>query len=227
MFRRKNKKKNGEESSQPSDGAQAGPAEDEAGVAAAPPGEAAATEPPEPVVPEAEHSSAAPVAAGALPEDGQSEATPRPAAVEARPADGEVAAGYDDDHLPVSFWVESVFDNRPPPSLEERERQAAAEFEAAIAPGLEKLRDAVPDASSPDEARRLLEERQGEVLVDEEGERLKQSDMYSGEASVHYRIQRHFRRPRGRVGWGEWRPPPGLAGNEGGSPRPGARRGSG
>jgi hypothetical protein len=108
--------------------------------------------------------------------------------------------------------VESVLDTRPPPSREELERQAAADFQAAIAPSLEKLREVVPEASSPEEARRVLEERQGELLPDPEGERLRANDIFKTEATVHYRIQKQLERPRGRVGWGRpWEPPAGLA----------------
>jgi hypothetical protein len=116
---------------------------------------------------------------------------------------------YDDDRLPVSYWVESVLDTSAPPSREELERQAEADFRAAIAPGLEGLREAVPDASSPDEAMQALEARQGEHLPDPEGANLSQRDIYRNEASVYYRIRNHFDLPRRRVGWGEpWRPPP-------------------
>ena len=146
---------------------------------------------------------------------GAPEPAPSPAASEARSGDGGYDPGYDDEyHLPPRVWVESVLDTRPPPSREELERQAAADFQAAISPSLEKLRELVPDASSPEEARRALEEREREIEFppDAEGEQLKARDVYRTEASVHYRIQRQLERPRGRVGWGRpWEPPAGLA----------------
>lgn len=118
----------------------------------------------------------------------------------------------DDDRLPVSFWIESVFTNAPPANPEERERMAAQEFQAAIAPGLEGLREVVPDASSPEEAKQILEEQQGEFVEDTEGPNLSASDIYRSDTSVYYRIRTHFDRPRRRVGWGgEWRPPAGLS----------------
>jgi hypothetical protein len=134
----------------------------------------------------------------------EAQAPPRPPP----PPAAESEDGYDDDRLPVSFWIESVFTNAAPPSWEERERQAEADFRAAIAPGLEGLGEAVPEASSPDEALQALEGRQGEHLPDPEGENLSQHDIYRNEASIYYRIRNHFDLPRRRVGWGEpWRPP--------------------
>jgi hypothetical protein len=149
-------------------------------------------------------------------DDGAAEEAPAPAPVSARSGpgdgDGDYGPGYVGDHLPVSVWVESVLDTRPPPSREELERQAAADFQAAIAPSLEKLREVVPEAASPEEARRVLEERQGELLPDPEGETLRANDIFKTEATVHHRIQKQLERPRGRVGWGRpWEPPAGLA----------------
>ncbi len=145
-----------------------------------------------------------------------------PVATETPPGDGEYGPGYVDDHLPPRVWVESVLDTRPPPSREELERQAAADFQAAIAPSLEKLREAVPDASSPEEARRALEEReqQTELRPDPEGDLAPGRDIYRKEASIHYRIQRQLERPRRRAGWSRpWTPPAGLA-----RPAPGSSR---
>ncbi|HWC09919.1 MAG TPA: hypothetical protein VG455_01730 [Acidimicrobiales bacterium] len=146
-----------------------------------------------------------------------SPAPPERAAVGPSDGDGDGDAGpvYVDDHMPVSVWVESVLDTRPPPGRDELARQAEADFHAAIAPSLAGLQEAVPDATSPDEARRALQERveQTEALPDPEGERLRGRDVFRSEASVHYRIQRHLERRRGRVGWGRpWEPPAGLAG---------------
>ena len=147
--------------------------------------------------------------------NGAAEEAPAPAPAAVRSGNGDDGPGYVDDYLPPRVWVESVLDTRPPPSRDELERQAAADFEAAIAASLEGLREVVPDASSPDEARRVLEERQGDALPDPEGERLRAHDLFRTEASVHYRIQKQLERPRGRVGWGRpWEPPAGLARQE-------------
>ena len=148
---------------------------------------------------------------GAVPRTSDREQDHRP---EARPGEDSYGPGYDGEYLPPRVWGESVLDNRPPPSRDELARQAEADFQAAIAPSLQGLREVVPDASSPDEARRALEEREGEIEfpTDSEGERMKQGDIFKTEATVHYRIQKQMERPRGRVGWGRpWEPPAGLA----------------
>lgn len=140
----------------------------------------------------------------------ESEHRPEPGA---RPGSDDYGPGYVGEQLPPRVWMESVLDNRPPPSREELERRAAADFQAAIAPSLQGLREAVPDASSPDDARRALEERESEIEFppDPEGERMKQNDIYKTEATIHHRIQKQMERPRGRVGWGRpWEPPAGL-----------------
>ena len=148
---------------------------------------------------------------GAVPKTSDTEQSHQP---EARPGEDSYGPGYVGEFLPPRVWVESVLDNRPPPSREELARQAEADFQAAIAPSLAPLREVVPEASSPDEARRALEEREAEIEfpTDSEGERMKQSDIFRTEATVHYRIQKQMQRPRGRVGWGRpWEPPAGLA----------------
>jgi hypothetical protein len=148
---------------------------------------------------------------GARPRSSDTEQAHRP---EARPGEDNYGPGYDGDSLPPRIWVESVLDTRPPPSRDELARQAEADFQAAIAPSLQGLRAVVPDASSPEEARRVLEERESEIEfpADTEGERMRANDIFKTEATVHYRIQKQMERPRGRVGWGRsWEPPAGLA----------------
>ncbi|HEX2192816.1 MAG TPA: hypothetical protein VHH09_06440, partial [Acidimicrobiales bacterium] len=190
MFRRKKK-----------DVAEASTSADEAGGAVTTTeGEAEAPPPPEQDM--VETPSAAPEPVAAQPTDDTGPA-PEPVAAEARSGNGGYDPGYaDDGYLPPRVWMESVLDNRPPPSREELARQAEADFQAAISPSLEKLRDVVPDASSPEEARRALEEREREIEFppDAEGEQLKGRDIFRREASVHYRIQKQLERPRGRVG---------------------------
>lgn len=123
------------------------------------------------------------------------------------PPEGDV-----EERLPASFYFEGVVKPSPVPTRDELERQAEADFRAAIAPSLEPLRELVPDASSPDEAIQVLAERQGEALVDEEGPKLSSRDIYRNETSVYYRIRTHFDKPSRRPGLRrEWQPPSGLA----------------
>ena len=122
------------------------------------------------------------------------------------------SGGDFEERLPPSFYFEGVIKPSPVPTRDELERQAEADFRAAIAPSLEPLRELVPEASSPDEAMRVLAERQGEALVDEEGAKLSSRDKYRNETSVYYRIRTHFDKPSRRPGLRrEWQPPSGLA----------------
>ncbi len=122
-----------------------------------------------------------------------------------------------EEHLPVSYWVgsvQSVLTKSGTSSPEEREREAAAEFQAAIMPGLMGLRDAVPDAATPDDALRSLAQREAEhdYPEDPEAGSVSQRDIFRTDASVYYRIRNRFDKPKRRVGWNNpWRPPPGLA----------------
>jgi hypothetical protein len=131
------------------------------------------------------------------------------------PGDGDA---YGDERLPVSFYFEGLlkFKDDRPPSREELDRQAEADFRAAIAPAVGDLRELVPDSSSPEDALRMLTERWEDPLPDPEGERARGQDPYKrgpAETAVFYRIRRHFENPKRRVGFGReaWRPPPGLA----------------
>ncbi len=151
------------------------------------------------------------------------ELVPAPAEIKQRypryqPADVPLATPYGaEEHLSVGFVVGSVQDvlsKSGTASAEEREREAAAEFQAAIMPGLMGLRDAVPDAASPDDALRALaeQEAQHEFPEDSEGSSLSRRDIFQSDSAVYYRIRTRFEKPRRRVGWGDpWRPPPGLA----------------
>jgi len=122
-----------------------------------------------------------------------------------------------EEHLPPSYWVggvKEVLTKSGTSSAEEREREAAAEFQAAIMPGLMGLRDAVPDAATPDDALRALAQREAEHQYpdDPEAGSLANRDIFRTDASVYYRIRNRFDKPRRRVGWNNpWRPPPGLA----------------
>ncbi|MGI9033238.1 MAG: hypothetical protein ACR2HY_06080 [Acidimicrobiales bacterium] len=121
-----------------------------------------------------------------------------------------------DERLGTGFWIRSVqgaVSRAPQPSSADLEQQANDELQAAIMPGLLGLRDAVPDAASPDDAMRILAQREAEhdFPPDPEAGALVAGDIFGRETSVYYRIRRHFERPR-RARRGEpWRPPPGLA----------------
>ncbi len=135
-----------------------------------------------------------------------------------QPQDVPLATPYGaEEHLPMSYWVggvKNVLTKSGTSSPEERERDAAAEFQAAIMPGLMGLRDAVPDAATPDDALRALAQREAEHDYPEDPEALSlaQRDIFRSDASVYYRIRNRFEKPRRKVGWNNpWRPPPGLA----------------
>jgi len=135
-----------------------------------------------------------------------------------QPQDMPLATPYGaEERLPVSYWVggvKNVLTKSGTSSPEEREREAAAEFQAAIMPGLMGLRDAVPDAATPDDALRTLAQREAEHEFPEDPEALSlgQRDIFRTDASVYYRIRTRFDKPRRKVGWNNpWRPPPGLA----------------
>ncbi|HEX2272658.1 MAG TPA: hypothetical protein VHG90_02160 [Acidimicrobiales bacterium] len=139
----------------------------------------------------------------------------------AAPAAGPVSAAPPpeedgEERLPATFYFEGLLKNERPPSREELDRQAEADFHAAIAPAVGQLHELVPDASSPEDALRQLTERWEEPLPDPEGEAERGQDPFKrgpAETAVYYRIRRHFESPRRRVGFGReaWRPPPGLA----------------
>lgn len=126
---------------------------------------------------------------------------PAPAVVMAgNGADGEGADGNGrrgDGHRGSAIRglkVGDLLSDGPRKSEDQRQQEAAAEFMAAIAPAQELLMEEVPDASSPDDAAHRLLDRQNErpVLPDPEGERLIGKDIYGGDASVYYRLQKRF-----------------------------------
>ncbi len=213
------RKKKGADEASPEAVAAQSPDGDGAGVDEQPPPPEPEAAPPEPeaAAPQPEPEAETFVTAepeGAAPAAGNGDQGPRYS---------DEGPGYVDDLRSGSAWVAAALDNRPPPSRDELARQAEADFQAAIAPSLDRLREAVPDASSPEEAMRVLQEReqQFQYPTDEEGNRLRGQDIYTTEASVHYRIQRHLRRPSRLSRFGEpWRPPADLARPVRGSNRP-------
>lgn len=75
-------------------------------------------------------------------------------------------------------------------SRAERDRQAALEFEQAVAPVMEMLVGSVPEASSPEEAARAWEARIGEVRPDPGAGAYIPGDAFDKEARVYYRLLR-------------------------------------
>lgn len=73
---------------------------------------------------------------------------------------------------------------------EERDRVAAMEFEQAISPVMEMMRASVPEASTPEEAARILSENQGEITPDPQGGAYVYGDAFDADARVYYRLLR-------------------------------------
>ena len=73
---------------------------------------------------------------------------------------------------------------------EERDRVAAQEFEAAIAPVMEYMRQHLPEASTPEEAARIWAENQGEITPDPKGGSYVAGDAFDADARVYYRLLR-------------------------------------
>ena len=72
----------------------------------------------------------------------------------------------------------------------ERERVAAMEFEQAIAPVMELMRASVPEASTPEEAARILAANQDEITPDPQGGAYVHGDAFDADARVYYRLLR-------------------------------------
>jgi hypothetical protein len=72
----------------------------------------------------------------------------------------------------------------------ERDRIAAQEFEQAIAPVMDYMRQHLPEASSPEEAARIWAENQGEITPDPKGGAYVQGDAFDADARVYYRLLR-------------------------------------
>lgn len=90
----------------------------------------------------------------------------------------------------VGGLLRRMYGEPGPMSPAERERQAAIEFEQAVAPVMEMLVGSVPDASSPEEAARTWESRAGEVRPDPGAGAYIPGDAYDKEARVYYRLLR-------------------------------------
>jgi hypothetical protein len=75
-------------------------------------------------------------------------------------------------------------------TAQERDRIAAEEFEQAIAPVMEYMRAANPDASTPEEAAQIWAENQGEITPDPKGGAYVPGDAFDTDARVYYRLLR-------------------------------------
>ena len=70
----------------------------------------------------------------------------------------------------------------------ERDRVAAAEWQQVFAPVMDLMRASVPEASTPEEAARILSENQGEITPDPKGGAYIYGDAYDRDARVYYRL---------------------------------------
>lgn len=92
-------------------------------------------------------------------------------------------------------------------SEDERQRMAAADFQAAIAPAFARLESGPPSAATPDEAVRQFVEATGPALPDPGASM--DGNIFNNEATAFMRIRRQFSKSIGRAG-GPWTAPPGL-----------------
>lgn len=83
-----------------------------------------------------------------------------------------------------------IYGNPGETSRDERERQAAMEFDQAVAPVMDLLVGSVPEASSPEEAARAWESRVGELRPDPGAGAYIPGDRFDKEARVYYRLLR-------------------------------------
>ena len=122
-------------------------------------------------------------------------------------ADYTPPRGADDFQLPERYIPAEPPPSREPPAPrggllqrvllfsgeqtpEERDRIAAEEFQQAIEPVMEYMRAAVPEASTPEEAARILAENQGEITPDPAGGSYVHGDAFDADARVYYRLLR-------------------------------------
>ena len=122
-------------------------------------------------------------------------------------ADYTPPSGADDFQLPERYVPAEPPPSREPPAPKggllnrvllfsgemtpaERDRIAQEEFQQAIEPVMEYMRAAVPEASTPEEAARILSENQGEITPDPKGGSYVHGDAFDRDARVYYRLLR-------------------------------------
>ncbi|MGQ0744487.1 MAG: hypothetical protein ACT4OS_09165 [Acidimicrobiales bacterium] len=81
-------------------------------------------------------------------------------------------------------------------SHEAREAEGAQELSQAMAFPLNLLSQAVPEAGTPEEAARLLAERQGELVADPAGGSEIHGDRFDTDRRVYYRLLNRDYQPR-------------------------------
>lgn len=151
------------------------------------------------------------------PAEDEAAAAPEPEAAAPAPAPAPVAAASpvhgagetSSDQFSVNHYLDlgDLFTTPRNATAEERDRVAAAEFQAAIAPAFAGKDGPPPAASTPDEAVREFVEAAGPALPDPGGNIA--GSIYNDETAAYYRIRRHFLKGVGRMAPG-WTPPPGL-----------------
>ena len=115
-----------------------------------------------------------------------------PPPVAAQPGNGyrnEYENGYETVRTSGSLFTR-MYGEPGERSRADRDREAAAEFEQAVAPVLDMLVSTVPQASSPEEAARALESQVGELLPDPGAGAYIPGDAFEREARVYYRLLR-------------------------------------
>lgn len=143
--------------------------------------------PEEPVEAEAAHTAPAVEAEAAEPAATAGEAMPPEAHEPAPPVGATPGPGRGSR---VGGLLGRMYGEPGEMSRADRERQAAMEFEQAVAPVMEMLVGSVPEASSPEEAARAWESRAGEVRPDPGAGAYVPGDAYEREARVYYRLLR-------------------------------------
>ncbi len=107
-----------------------------------------------------------------------------------RPPSYEPAPPPPDPPRSSGSLLERVFGEPGEVPPAEKDRVAQMEFEQAIAPVLDMMRAAVPGASTPEEAARILSENQGEITPDPQGGAYVPGDAFDADARVYYRLLR-------------------------------------
>ncbi len=158
------------------------------------------------VEPPAEQAEAtAPVVAAPVPEPAA------PAALHAgpRPDYSTTGDGGDPREFSANHYLDlgDLFTSPRNPSEEERQRMAAADWQAAIAPAFAGMEGAPPAATTPDEAIREFVDKTGPALPDPGAATT--GNIFNNEATAYMRLRKQFSKRIGRAG-GSWSAPPGL-----------------
>ncbi|HEX8769314.1 MAG TPA: hypothetical protein VF711_00955 [Acidimicrobiales bacterium] len=126
-----------------------------------------------------------------------------------RPDYSTTGDGGDPREFSVTHYLDlgDLFTSPRNLSEEERQRMAAADFQAAIAPALANVEGAPPVTATPDEAVREFVEKTGPALPDP-GAGI-EGNIFNNEATAYMRIRKQFSKRIGRAG-GPWSAPAGL-----------------